>query len=92
METQEQVEKMEDRLRQALLNGDVAELDQLLSDELMFTDHNGQRISKEGDLEAHRSGKLKIEDIVLGEQEIKIFKDTAIVSVLMESRGRIAEF
>lgn len=89
MAAKEQIEKMEERLRQAMLNSDVEELNKLLSEDLIFTDHTGQKIPKEADLEAHRSGKLKIEAIGLSEEEIQIFEDTAIVSVLMESRGQL---
>ncbi|WP_447753149.1 nuclear transport factor 2 family protein [Sphingopyxis fribergensis] len=57
------IETCEERLRQAMLASDVEALDDLLSDELIFTDHEGRRLSKSDDLAAHRSGALVIETI-----------------------------
>lgn len=50
-------------LRDAMLAGDVAALDELLDDAVCFTDQNGNRLSKADDLAGHRSGRLVVETI-----------------------------
>lgn len=57
------VEIYEARLRVAMLASDVAELDRLIADDLIFTAFNGQLVTKEQDLEMHRSGSIKIEEL-----------------------------
>ncbi|MBX3420479.1 MAG: nuclear transport factor 2 family protein [Pirellulaceae bacterium] len=47
---------LETRIRAAQLDGDVAALDSLISENLLFTGHDGQLGSKAQDLEAHRTG------------------------------------
>lgn len=42
--------EFEERLRLAMLNSDVAELDELISSDLLFTNHIGVLISKEDDI------------------------------------------
>jgi hypothetical protein len=54
-----QILDAEDRLRTAMLNSDLAALDELLAPELIFTNHLGHLLGKEDDLAAYRSGILK---------------------------------
>ncbi len=44
--------EIEERLRKAMLNSDVAELDTLIAPELIFTSYLGQLVSKQQDLAA----------------------------------------
>jgi hypothetical protein len=46
--------ELEERLRFAMCNSDIDELDNLLADNLIFTNHLGQVVSKTEDLESHR--------------------------------------
>jgi ketosteroid isomerase-like protein len=78
---------IEDQLKTAMINSDVLVLDQLLSDDLIFTSHLGQIMSKQDDLEAHRSGFVKINSIDQAEQRIQLHDDMAIVSVLSRIQG-----
>ena len=50
---------LESRLRVAQLAADVAALDALVADELLFTGPDGQLGTKSQDLEAHRSGIIR---------------------------------
>ena len=84
----EKIIELEKRLLQAMLESNVEELDLLISDELIFTDHMGQLINKKDDLNSHRSGVVKIEEIESSEQKIKVYKNTAVVSVLMKIKGQ----
>lgn len=83
-----QIIKSEDRLRQAMLNSDVSALNELLAPELIFTNHLGQVMSKNDDLEAHQSGMLHIEELTPSEQQLQLIGDVAIVTVLMHIIGR----
>jgi ketosteroid isomerase-like protein len=73
-----------------MLDSDIVMLDKLLASELLFTNHLGQCMSKKDDLEAHRSGVLKLEQIKLSDQLLKIHNDLAIVSVRADISGRFA--
>ncbi len=64
-----QIELSEELLRQAMLTSDVESLNALISPNLVFTTHSGLVISKQDDLEVHRSGALKFHAIELSEQQ-----------------------
>src|SRR5260221_13173550 len=53
------ISAQEGRLRQAILAGDVAELDQLIADELIFVGHLCQLIPKGMELTTYRSGPFR---------------------------------
>ncbi len=67
----------------------VSELDELISPELVFTNHLGQIMSKQDDLSAHRSGFIKSRSIEQAEQQVLCKGDIAIVSVLSHIVGEI---
>ncbi len=79
--------ELEERLRVAMLNSDVPELDRLISPALLFTNHLGHIISKDEDLEAHRNKIFEFESLVLSEFEILNLESTAVVSVKAEVKG-----
>ena len=54
-----EVVALEVRIRKAQLDGDVATLDSLIADELLFTGPDGQLATKAQDLDAHRSGTVR---------------------------------
>ncbi len=83
----DQIKKLEEKLRLAMLASDVSKLDSLISDRLIFTDHSGSIYTKEMDLHSHRSGNLKIDGLDPQEQKIELYDGTAIVSVLMRISG-----
>ena len=78
---------LEEQLKTAMLNSDVSVLNQLIADDLIFTSHHGQIMSKQDDLDAHKSGFVKINSIDQSEQRIHLHDDTAIVSVLSSIQG-----
>ncbi|MEU8071487.1 MULTISPECIES: nuclear transport factor 2 family protein [unclassified Micromonospora] len=55
--TVEDLRTAERRLQQAQLSSDVAALDRLIDDRLVFTGPDGRLYSKQDDLHAHRSGQ-----------------------------------
>jgi ketosteroid isomerase-like protein len=80
----------EERLRRAMLDSDVGALDELLSPELIFTNHLGQVLGKEDDLNAHRSGLVKVTELTPSERHILFKGDVAVVSVRVHLAGSYA--
>jgi hypothetical protein len=85
-----QIIECEERIRLAMLHSDVKELDELLAPELRFTSHLGELITKQDDLEFHRSGLIKIEAVTPSEQYIEIIGNVAIVFVRLRIEGNYA--
>lgn len=88
--TNSDVDQLEERLRRAMLASDVAELDCLLSERLMFVTPDGATIGKQGDLSAHRSGLIQLSALTPLERHIQQFGMTAVVNVEMEMAGSFA--
>ena len=80
----EQIQHVEQRLRDAMLASDIDELDALLSDDLLVVGPDGQLVGKTDDLATHRSGILQIKTMVPLETTIKLLADVAIVFVAMD--------
>jgi len=83
----ESIVNAEIELLTAVKNADVAALDKLLHDDLLFNLPDGQTITKEYDLESYRAGKLKIDTLEAADQIINIIEDTAVVSVIVLLKG-----
>ena len=82
-----EIQECEERLKEAMLQSNVSELNELLADDLMFTNHLGQIMTKQDDIEAHRSKELKINELVLTEQKIKTNNNMAVVTVKAHIKG-----
>lgn len=74
-----QVLEAEELLAKAMLESDTDILDTLLSSDLIFTNHLGQVLGKNDDLEAHKSGLIHISNLSVDEQLVKLQQDTAVV-------------
>ncbi len=78
---------LEARLRVAQLTADVAALDALLADALLFTGPDGQLGTKAQDLEAHRSGLVRFRSHAPEELRVRPVGAHAAVTAL---RARLA--
>ncbi|NVJ24756.1 nuclear transport factor 2 family protein [Myxococcus sp. AM011] len=87
MMTEEDLLAAEESLRQAMLRGDVAALDALISDDLVFVNHTGQVFNKEMDLAAHRSGVLRFTRLEVSEPIIRYLSAGAVVIVSASVAG-----
>ena len=87
MELKQEIIELEEALVTAIKNSDFDRLQQLLHDELTFTNHAGILLDKESDLMPHRNGDLFISGIEISEQNIKIFDDVAVVIVKKHITG-----
>ena len=83
----EEIIKLEEELRLAMLTNDVDALDGLISDSLLFTAPNGIVATKQLDLSCHRAKLQKTSEMVPSEQIIEIYDDYAVVSVKMSIKG-----
>ena len=75
-------------LREAMLANDVAALDRLLDDELLFTGIDGSLATKADDLAAHRARRLRVSRMEpLERRVLNVAPGVAVVSVLMDFSG-----
>lgn len=74
-------------LRRAQLAGDVSALGRLLDDALVFTGPDGAVYAKQDDLDAHRTGIIRIARLDPSDERIQRFGSIAVVSVRMEMAG-----
>ena len=73
---------LEADLRRAQLTADVAALDRLIAEDLLFTGPDGQLGTKAQDLAAHQSGVVRIRDHAPTELRVRrIGTDVAIVAL-----------
>jgi len=86
-----QIVKAEELLKLAMLQSDVNALDELLAPELIFTNHLGHLMTKHDDINAHKSGTLKIEVLTPSEERIQLIGDIAIVTVRVYVSGFYAD-
>ena len=85
--SESQIIEIEERLRKAMLNSDVAELDALIAPELIFTSYLGQLVSKQQDLAIHQSGTLKFRALTPSERHVQLNEGFSVVSVQMHLLG-----
>jgi catechol 2,3-dioxygenase-like lactoylglutathione lyase family enzyme/ketosteroid isomerase-like protein len=81
-EADDEIIALEARLRTAQLRADVAALDHLLADELLFTGPDGRLGTKAQDLEAHGSGAVRIREHAPEELRIRRVGTDAAVAAL----------
>lgn len=79
---------LEQELLEAMKNCDIQKLDELIHEELLFNIPDGQTITKAMDLDNYRSGNMKIDNISSSEQTINLLDDNAIVSVVIDMKGK----
>ncbi|HTA28807.1 MAG TPA: nuclear transport factor 2 family protein [Bacteroidia bacterium] len=87
----EQIIESEKKLLTAFQSNDTTILDELLHDDLLFVIPTGQTITKAMDLENMRSGNMTVHSISSSDQQINLIGDNAIVSVLIELKGKYLE-
>lgn len=88
---EEQIIAVEEQLRLAMRTSDVAALDQLIADDLVFTSHLGQVISKQDDLAFHQAGLCQFQTIDYSERCIQPIGDRILISVRVYLTGIYGE-
>lgn len=74
-EIEAQIRKQEARLYAAMRASDVAELDALIADDLLFVGPTGDLATKEMDLELHRTGGTQFHEFVPKSLDIRVWSD-----------------
>ncbi|WP_239468820.1 nuclear transport factor 2 family protein [Sphingobacterium multivorum] len=87
--TKEDIIEAENQLFAAQLASDVDALDLLLYDSLVAIAPDGQMLTKEMDLNAHRSKAMIIEQATTEIDAIKLVGDTALSVVTMTAKGQV---
>jgi len=87
---QARVIEYEEMLRSAMLSNNIELLEELLSDELIFVNHLGEWLSKEEDINVHRSKSLDIAGMEVLEQEVKLFQELAVTVTKVALNGALA--
>lgn len=82
-----EIRQMEDRLRGAMLSSNVAELDALIHDQLLFIGPDGGLIRRNDDLELYRSGQEKLSQVDLIDVQIEPHGSTAVAVVVADVAG-----
>lgn len=90
IQIESQILQAEEKLRLAMLNSDLDALDKLLADRLVFTNHLGQILNKQDDLDAHRSGIFSIDVLTLENLQVQIIEKIAIANVTVHLIGSYA--
>ena len=85
--TIETIQALEQQLLDAMFARDVPTLDALIADELVFITHTGVLANKLTDLDAHRSGLLKLTELAARDEQIKMYGTTAVVTLRLELAG-----
>jgi ketosteroid isomerase-like protein len=76
------IEHLEEKLQHAMLNGDVAVLDELIADDLVWTMHTGFVGNKQYDLQAHRSGIFQYTKLEISDRQIHPYSSDCVVVTL----------
>ncbi len=80
--------EQENKLYDAIREGNVTALEQLLHDDLLFILPGGEVITKEIDLDPYRSGGLKVDELLPKIENLNIIDDMAVVILTMKLRGK----
>jgi ketosteroid isomerase-like protein len=85
------IENLEEQLRQAMLTSDVAVLDELIADDLVWTTHTGFVSNKQHDLDAHRSGIFRFTKLEISDRQIHPYSnDCIVVTLKVEATGTLS--
>ena len=87
-EIETQIRACEARLYAAMLASDVAELDSLIADDLLFAGPTGELATKAMDLDLHRTGGTQFHEYIPKELEIRVWSEQfALASAKVFLRG-----
>lgn len=86
----EELRTAERRLQAAQLASDVAELDRLIDDRLLFTGPGGKLYSKADDLRMHGTGEQQMTRVEEEELSVLVVGDTGITCFLGTLEGKLS--
>jgi ketosteroid isomerase-like protein len=83
----QEIENLEAELAEAMLGNDIAMLDRLLSDDLVFSGPDGVIVNKSQDLALHQSGDIIFTTYEIDELLIQSYEPMAIAHVKVKLAG-----
>ena len=83
------IRDLEEQLRTAMLRSDVAALERLISDDLVFVGPGGATFRKQDDLELHRSGRQRLDQADWEEVSVQAHEHSAISVVSASLSGSL---
>lgn len=85
--TKTEILNQEDKLYKAIQESDIALLDELLHEDLLFVIPSGEVITKEMDLQTYRSGNIKINKLIPKVENLNLLDDLAVITLTIELQG-----
>lgn len=82
-----QIVAAEERLMEAMKTSNVALLDSLLHDALLFNGPTGQTATKAMDLANYRTGGIDLRTVEASDRQVSIIGDDAVVAVTVRLEG-----
>ncbi len=76
------IAQLEEKLEHAMLTSDVAVLDELIADDLIWTMHTGFVSNKQQDLEAHQTGAIRFTKVEISDRQIHSYSNDCVVVTL----------
>ena len=86
--TEDKILEQENKLYQAIREGSVTLLDELLHDSLLFIIPSGEVITKEMDMDTYREGALKVDELLPKVENLTIIDDVAVITLTMKLKGK----
>jgi len=87
LDIESQIVAAEEQLMTAMKTSNVALLDRLLHDDLLFNGPTGETATKAMDLANYRSGGIHLQTVEASDRRISIIGDTAVVAVSVRLVG-----
>ena len=91
MDTIQVIVAQEQALLSAIRQQDLAQLDLLLHEDLLFTLPTGQTITKADDMASYRAGHMVVESLQASQQQIHLVGAAAVVAVTITIEGTYQE-
>jgi ketosteroid isomerase-like protein len=83
----EEIKALEEARNQAVLHGDVAALDRMTSDDYTFITLRGELRTKSDILKGFSSGSFKYESRQVSDLNVRVYRDTAVVTGRSVQKG-----
>ncbi len=81
MNLESHIAALEEQLRMAMLRSDLATLDYLIAEDLLFVGPDGSVFGKADDLELHRSGMQRISQLDVTDLLVRAHGEVAVAAV-----------
>ncbi|KQM76957.1 hypothetical protein ASE74_16930 [Pedobacter sp. Leaf216] len=85
------IAELEEKLLDGFKKTDLPTLDLLFADGMLFHDQYGNVLDKEMDMEAYRTGMVRINKIDVSRREIRVFESIVIVSACLFIKGSYSD-